>query len=108
MNFQRSEIRGQRSQPESRSSSLNSRASIELRIEELVLHGFASSDRYAIGDALEGKLARLLEKQAVPNSLRSERAIDEMRGGTFNAPNNASPSAIGRQIAHAIYEGFRQ
>ena len=87
-------------------STLNSQPSVQLRIEELVLHGFALSDRYAIGDAVERELARLLGEQGVPGSLRSENATDEIRGATFNAAHSAKPSAIGGQIAQAIYQGF--
>jgi hypothetical protein len=87
---------------------LNSQPSVELRIEELVLHGFASGDRYAIGEAVERELARLLGEQGVPVSLRSENATDEIKGATFNATANAKPPAISRQIAQAVYHGFRQ
>jgi hypothetical protein len=90
------------------SALLNSQPSIELRIEELVLHGFAPGDRYAIGDAVERELVRLLGEQGVPISLRSESATDEIRGLTFNAAPNAKPSAIGRKIAQAVYQGFSQ
>jgi hypothetical protein len=85
---------------------LNSEPSVELHIDELVLHGFTTSDRYAIGDAVEGELARLFEKQGVPNSLRSESTADEIKGATFIAAQHAKPHAIGRQIASAVYQGF--
>ena len=87
---------------------LRPQPSVELHIEELVLHGFAPGDRYAIGDAVERELARLLGEQGVPISLRSENATDEIRGATFNAAHNAKPPAIGRQIAQAVYQGFSQ
>src|SRR3954464_11756015 len=102
MNFQRSEVRGQPPSPgyggprrsdvrNQRSdfsyqvSAIDSKPSVELHIDELMLHGFASSERYAIGDAVERELARLFEKQGVPNSLRSEKTTDEIKGATFNA-----------------------
>lgn len=79
---------------------------IELHIEELVLHGFAPGDRYAIGDALERELARLFDDRGIPVSLRSQNATDRMKGASFNAAHNAKPQAIGRQIAQAVYQGF--
>ena len=87
---------------------LNAQHSIELRIEELVLYEFAATDRYVIGDLVERELARLLGEQGIPSSLRSENTADEIRGATFNAAHNAQPSAIGRQIAQAVYQGFSQ
>jgi hypothetical protein len=35
-------------------------SSIELHIEQFVLHGFAAGDRYAIADGLQHELAKLL------------------------------------------------
>lgn len=89
-------------------SELNTQASMQLRIEELVLHGFAPSDRYAIGNAVERELARLLGEQGAPISLRSETAADEIRGATFNAAHNAKAPVIGQQIAQAVYKRFDQ
>jgi hypothetical protein len=87
---------------------LRPQPSVELHIEELVLHGFAPGDRYVIGDAVERELARLLSEEGVPISLRSANATDEIRGATFNSAHNAKPPTIGRQIAQAIYQGFGQ
>ena len=81
---------------------------IELHIEELVLHGFAPGDRYAIGDALERELARLFDDRGIPVSLRSQNATDRIKGATFNAAHKAKPSAVGQQIAQAVYQGFGQ
>ena len=95
MKSRKSEVRDQRSAP-----------STELHIEELVLDGFAPSERYTIGEAVERELVRLLGEQGIPSSLRAECAIDEMKGATFNLAHNARPPATGRQIAQAVYQGF--
>ena len=87
-------------------STLNSQPSVELHIDELLLHGFVPGERYGISDAVERELARLLSQQNIPSSLRSESAIDEIKGATFNAAQNPKPLAIGRQIAQAVYQGF--
>jgi hypothetical protein len=87
---------------------LRPRSSIELHIEEMVLHGFESRDRYAIGEAVERELALLLGEQAIPNSLRVDNATDEIKGATFNILPTAKPPAIGRQIAQAVYQAFGQ
>ena len=39
---------------------------IEIRIDELVLHGIAAADRLRIGAALEKELARLLVERGAP------------------------------------------
>jgi hypothetical protein len=89
-------------------STLNAQPSVELHIEELVLHGFVTGERYAIGDAVERELARLLHEQSIPISLQSENAADEIKDATFNAAHNAKPRVIGRRIAQAVYQGLSQ
>jgi hypothetical protein len=89
--------------PNAQHPTLNAQPSLELHIEELVLHGYAPSHRYAIGDAVERELERLLAGQGIPISFRSESATDEIRGALFNAAQDAKPPAIGREVAHAIY-----
>jgi hypothetical protein len=89
-------------------STLNSQPPIELHIDELVVNGFAPADRYAISDAVERELTRLLGEQGVPSSLRVEGATDEIKAAAFNATPNAKPPTIGRQIAEAVYQGFSQ
>jgi hypothetical protein len=111
MNFQRSDIRSQRSELNAvkgrgPNGALRPQPSVQLHIEELVLHGFAPGDRYAISGAVQCELARLLGEEGVPISLRSETAIDEIGGATFNPTPNEKPHAIGRRIAQAVYQGF--
>ena len=89
-------------------STLDSQASVDLHIDELVLHGFRASDRYVIGEAIERELAQLLGEQGIPNSLQSDDATDEIRGEAFNAAHDMKPPMIGRQIATAVYQAFGQ
>jgi hypothetical protein len=81
---------------------------VQVQIDELVLHGFAASDRYVVGEAVERELVRLLSEKGVPRSLRSENARDKIKAPGFNAAFGAKQSAIGRQIAQAVYDGFSQ
>jgi hypothetical protein len=91
-----------------RLSTLNSKPSVEMHIEELVLHGFPPGDRYMISDAIESELVRLLGDQGVPNSLHVESAADELSGATFITSQNTKPLAIGRSVARAVYQGLGQ
>jgi hypothetical protein len=79
---------------------------IELQIEELVLHGFAPSDRYQIGAAVEGALAHLLAERGIPPALSQGGEINRLNGGAFTVAPGARPEAIGVQIAQAIYGGL--
>lgn len=80
--------------------------SIELHIEELVLHGFAPGDRHAIGHAVETELTRMLVERGLPPTFASDAEIDSIRGGSFTATPGSSPPTIGVQIARSIMTGL--
>jgi hypothetical protein len=76
---------------------------IDLHIEELVLHGFAPSDRHHIADAVEGELERLFVEQWASPLLMGEIEAEHLDGGTFEMTHGAKAGAIGAQIAQAVY-----
>ncbi len=88
--------------------------SIELHIEELVLHGFAPGDRYRIGDAMERELARLFVERGTPPSLAQGRevarldggTVARLDGGTFEVKPGSGAEAIGVRVARAVYGGL--
>lgn len=86
---------------------MNTRASINLHIEELVLHGFASGDRYRIREAVQHELARLLTEQPLPSGLAEPAESGMVNGGAFRLTNGAKPAVIGTQIAAAIHGGLK-
>jgi len=76
---------------------------IDLQIDELVLHGFPSTDRARIGDAIHAELVRLLSglgDQA--QSLAQRRRAAEVDAGSFAVGAQSTPQAIGGQIAQRI------
>ena len=80
----------------------NAQRSVELRIEELVLQGFAPSDRYAISDAVEAELRELFVKQqSLPWSI-ANREIDRIDAGEFKMASGAPAQTIGGRVAEAI------
>ena len=79
---------------------------IELHIEELVLHGFAPGDRYSIGDAVHHELTRLFAEHGVPQS--STVSVDRAHvdaGNVHVAPESKAPT-VGAQVAQAVYGGL--
>ena len=83
-------------------------AHIKLHIEELVLQGFAPGDRYAISEAVERELSRLLtEHSAERSSSSSWRSNTEcLDAGAFRVDPRSRPHAIGTKIARAIHGGL--
>ena len=56
---------------------------VELHIEELVLHGFPTRDRYGIAEAIQRELTRLLIEHGVPEALRQGGDVARLNGGSF-------------------------
>lgn len=79
---------------------------IELNIDDLVLHGFAQSDRYLIGAAIERELTRLFAERGAPSLLAESGDFSRLEGGAFEATPGAKPAAIGAQVAQAVYGGL--
>jgi len=76
---------------------------VELHIEQLVLHGFAPSDRHRIGAAIQQELARLLAEQGIPPGLAQGKTIGQLDGGAFKMRADTPPRVVGAHIAQAIY-----
>ena len=79
------------------------RPAIELRIEELVLHGFAPGDRHRVGAAVERELARLLAERGLPPGLVRGADLSRLDGGSFAVAPGAGAEAIGARVARAVY-----
>lgn len=89
-------------------SAIRNPQSIELHIEELVLHGFAPGDRHLVGDAVQRELARSLTEEGVPSSLMQDIEIARLDGGAFQVAPSSRPQSIGRQVARSIYGGLKK
>jgi len=79
---------------------------IEVRIDELVLRGFASGDRYRIGEAIEGELARLFAEQGAARSLSRNADMMRLDGGAFGFARGSRAETIGAHIAEAVFGGL--
>ena len=80
--------------------------SLEVYIEELVLHGFEPRDRYRIGEAIQRELTRLFADQGVPPSLAQGGELARVDGGMFDVASGSKSDAIGAQVARAVYRGL--
>lgn len=78
-------------------------SSIELQIDELVLHGFAPGDRYRIAAALERELARLFAAGVDPQRLADHASAARLEAGAFSMAPDAGPETTGVQVAQAVF-----
>ena len=83
-------------------------ARVDLRIDELTLHGVAPGDRHRVADAIGRELARLIADHGLPTGLG--RATDDARAPAPGPAIVVSPSArsddLGRGVAGAIYRAL--
>lgn len=79
---------------------------IELRIDELILHGFEPGDRHRIGEAVQNELGRLLRGQGTPLAAENRGRIDVIKGGAFTVTPGGGPESTGMQIARAVHDGI--
>ena len=76
---------------------------VEIEIEELVLCGFPTAQRYAIADALEQELTRLVRDGNRASRFEYRGAWVEMDGGTIRLGPRWRGEHTGQQVARAIY-----
>ena len=88
----------------SRLSPLNFQPSVELHVEELVLHGFAASDRHMISDAVERELALLLTNEFFMRSESSAEAFVD--GGEIHLRPGFSARQVGEEIGRSVFAGL--
>ena len=81
---------------------------IEVRIEELILHGFSPADRLRIGAATEGELSRLLMERGLPKGLARGADLEAVDAGTFTRGSADTPAGMGGAIVHAVYGGLER
>jgi hypothetical protein len=81
-------------------------ARIDLRIDELILHGVAARDRHRVADAIEHELARLIAERGVPGGLAPSAPRDDARTAALAMPRSGRSDDLGRGVAQAIYRAL--
>lgn len=76
---------------------------IDVHIDELVLHGFKSANRWLIADALEQELRGLLTAKGVPPQWLS--SPERIEGARISSASLTKPDRAGAEIAGAAYQG---
>jgi hypothetical protein len=84
----------------------NPRHSIHLHIEELVLHGFAPSDRYVVAEAVERELARLVTARGISSQFTQKNSVEKLDGGSFKMVPGARADAVGVRVTQAVHGGL--
>jgi hypothetical protein len=80
-------------------------AVVEISIDELILEGFAPSERYRIGEAVQRELERLFLESTRASELLPSGAHDAVEAGAFPM-NSSRGDVIGAQIAQSVFTGL--
>lgn len=80
---------------------------IELYIDELVLDGFASSDRHAIADALKQELENLLGNSDFASGVDlSTLSLDQLNAGSVTMKTGERSNRLGAQLGQALFQSL--
>ena len=83
---------------------------INLTIDNLILDGLdlPPHHRSHLQTALETELGRLLTERGVGASLQRGGAVPSLPAGSIQVDQNNGPTALGQQIARAVYGGLNR
>ncbi|MGA2288457.1 hypothetical protein [Bradyrhizobium sp.] len=79
---------------------------LELHIEELALHGFASRDRHRVGDALQAELERQFAAQDLSWLGDKSIAVARLSCAAIKSAPGAPPNTIGAALARGLHRGL--
>jgi hypothetical protein len=91
-----------------RPPSIVHRFSYHVVVDRLILDGIevAVRERPVLQTAVETELARLLGENGLSPGLSSGGAVPVTPGGALQLSDNQDPTALGQQIAQAVYGGI--
>jgi hypothetical protein len=79
---------------------------VDLDIDELILHGVPAAAGDSVGAAVRQELARLLAQAGVPPSLGRAGAASEIRARAIDVQPGTPPRLLGQQLAASIYQSL--
>lgn len=79
---------------------------IEVNIDELVLHGFSPLERYQVAADLQAELSRLFTEKGLPLSFNNAVMIERLNAGSFQFNKDNKKVSAGSQIAGSVYNSF--
>lgn len=84
---------------------------VDIRIDELVLHGFPAASSQRVADALQAELTRLLLREHRPNGprrLANQDGYDrDSIGAGIRLSHNSTPERTGRALARTLHESLQ-
>jgi len=79
---------------------------IQVKIDELILHGFNLSDRYVIGESIKAELGRLFNNADIQLISKKNAAVNSINAGSFTISQGSNSVMTGKRTAGAVYNGI--
>jgi hypothetical protein len=79
---------------------------VKITVGEFVLHSNEPVERYAISDAFEKELERLLSSTKINSFFHQETHLTSLDAGRVSIPRQVSPTSIGRQAVQAVFKSL--
>ncbi len=79
---------------------------IDLHIDQMILHGFADIDRDQLAFAVQQELSRLFADESAVTAIAGSKATARVDGGSFALAPDMGAETIGEHVARAIYGGI--
>jgi len=76
---------------------------VDIRIDELVLHGFPHGDRYRIARGIEKELTRLISEDGIPAAFTRNADRPVLDAGPIDIESGTRPDVVGSRVARAVY-----
>jgi len=87
---------------------VNSQRNVELHIDQLIVEGLQSTERYRFGDAVQAELSQLLAQDLALSNVTGPLELDRMGGESISIGSAPKAATIGRQVAEAVHRSFSQ
>ena len=81
--------------------------SVEIRIDELVLHGLSAREGREAAEAIERELIRALRELGVPESLSSAIDVERIDAGQVAVPRDQNSKMLGASVGGSIDRALR-
>ena len=79
---------------------------IEVKIDELILHGFHFSEKYAIGESIRAELGRLFNNGEMQRIFENSVYVNNINAGSIRLQPGSNSEAVGKRTAGAVYNGL--
>lgn len=77
---------------------------LEVHIEQVVLHGYSPADTHRLGETVQAELSRLVQKLGIDHSAVNNLSIERLDGGSLKSTSQPKIEALGAKLAGSVHQ----